>query len=139
MTHERGISMNNTAPYDVVKTMLGTEGEPYSPEAKTKIEDFSADYGVELVLEAARVAERDGVQQISCIHVEEAKKRLRSIERRNWKKKLYGQSSGVLLGVGLSTLVPIFSNISQASILTLTIGIVSSLVGIAFLMYDVLT
>ena len=131
--------MNNIAPYDVVKTMLATEGEPYSPEAKIKIEDFSADYGVELVLEAARVAERDGVQQISCIHVEEAKKRLRSIERRNLKKKLCGHLSGVLLGVGLSILFPILSNISQASILLLTIGVVSSLAGTAFLMYDALT
>ncbi|MCI5139237.1 MAG: hypothetical protein D3922_12660 [Candidatus Electrothrix sp. AR1] len=131
--------MNNMTSDDVVRTLLGTEGDPYSPEAEATIKDFFSDYSVELVLEAARLAKRDSVQQISSVHVEEAKKRLRSIERRNWKKKLYGQSSGVLLGVGLSTLVPILSNISQTSILTLTICVVSSLVGTALLMYDALT
>ena len=125
--------------YDVVKRMLHTEGEPYSPEADTKIKAFSADYREQLVLEAAQVAERDDVQQISCIHVEEAKKRLRSIERRNRTKKLCGHLSGVLLGVGLSTLVPVLSNISQASTLILTIGILSSIIGTVFLMYDTLT
>lgn len=131
--------MNNIAVYDVVKKMLGTKGEPYSPEAEVKIQDFSADYGEQLVLEAARLASREGAQQISTTCVDKAKERLRSIERRNWKKKLCGQSGGVLLGVGLSTLVPISSNISQASTLTLTICVASSLIGTALLMYDSLT
>ena len=131
--------MNNTAPYDVVKTMLATEGEPYSPEAKTKIEDFSADYGVELVLEAARVAERDGVQQISCIHVEAAKNRLRSIERRNWKKKLYGPVGGGFLGIGLPILISFFSNASQVSPTSAITCALSLLVGTALLMLDALT
>ncbi|MGR0480276.1 MAG: hypothetical protein ACTFAL_02410 [Candidatus Electronema sp. V4] len=72
--------MNSPATYDVVKEMLGTKGTPYSPEAETKIEDFSADYGEQLVLEAARLASREGLQQISTGHVDDAKRRLRSIE-----------------------------------------------------------
>jgi hypothetical protein len=131
--------MNNLADYNVVKTMLGTEGEPYSPAAKTKIEDFSADYGVQLVLEAARIAKRDSIQQISPTHVEEAKKRLRSIERRNWKKKLCGQVGGASLGLGLSTLAPFFVNSSQISISTVIICVVSFLIGTVLLMLDALT
>ena len=131
--------MNDIASDDVVRTLLRTEGDPYSPEARVTINGCFTEYAEQLVLEATHLAKRDSLQQISPVHVEEAKKRLRSIERRNWKKKLCGQSSGVLLGVGLSTLVPILSNISQASTLILTIGVVSSIIGTAFLMYDALT
>ncbi|MCW5200129.1 hypothetical protein VU05_05505 [Desulfobulbus sp. F1] len=131
--------MNNPLTCDTVKKKPVTKGKPYSPEAAAKLEYFSVVYGKKLVVEAERVAKEEYVDQISCIHVEEAERRLRSIERRNWPKKLCGHASGVLLGVGLSTLVPILSNISQASPLILTIGVVSSLVGTAFLMFDALT
>jgi hypothetical protein len=132
--------MNNLAEYyAVIQKMLRTEGHPYSPEAGTNIQDLSVDYGKQLVLEAARLASREGLQQISTGHVDDARKRLRSIERRNWKKKLCGQVGGGFLGLGLSTLAPCFVNISQISIYTLIIGVVSLFIGTMLLMFDALT
>ncbi len=131
--------MNNIASDDVVRTLLETEGDPYSPEAKARIRDFFTDYSVELLLEAARLAKRDSVQQVSSVHVEEARKRLRSVERRDWKKKLCGQVGGASLGLGLSTLAPCFVNSSQLSISTVIICVVSFLVGTVLLMLDALT
>jgi hypothetical protein len=131
--------MNNIASDDVVRALLETEGDPYSPEAKARTRDFFTDYSVELLLEAARLAKRDSVQQVSSVHVEEAKKRLRSVERRNWKKKLCGQVGGASLGLGLSTLAPCFVNSSQISISTVIICVVSFLIGTVLLMLDALT
>lgn len=131
--------MNNPATCDVVKKKPTTKGKPYSPEAEAKLEYFSVAYGKELVVEAERVARWEDVDQISCIHVEEAKRRLRSIERRNWKKKLCGQVGGVSFGFGLSTLAPLLSNGPQLSNRTLIIGIVALLAGAVLLVLDAKT
>lgn len=131
--------MNNLADYAVIQKILRTKGIPYSPEAETNIQDFSVDYGEQLVLEAARLASREGLQQISTGHVDDAKKRLRSVERRNWKKKLCGQVGGASLGLGLSTLAPCFASSSSISISTVIICVVSFFIGGVLLMLDALT
>jgi hypothetical protein len=131
--------MNDTASDDVVRTLLGTEGDPYSPEARVTINEYFTEYAEQLVYEATHLAKRDSLQQISPVHVEEAKKRLRSIERRNWKKKLCGQVGGASLGLGLSTLAPCFVNSSSISISTVLICVISFFVGAALLMMDALT
>jgi len=136
MTQAERIRMNNPATCDIVKKKTVTKGKPYSPAAEKKLEDFSVAYGKELVVEAERVARWEEVDQISRIHVEEAKRRLRSIERRNWQKKLCGQVGGASLGLGLSTLAPCFVNSSQISISTVIICVVSFFAGGVLLMLD---
>jgi hypothetical protein len=139
MIQAERIRMNNPATFDIVNKKPVTKGKPYSPAAEAKLEYFSVAYGKELVVEAERVAKWEDVDQISCIHVEEAKRRLRSIERRNWKKKLYGQVGGVSFGFGVSTLAPLLSNGPQLSNRTLIIGIVALLAGAVLLVLDALT
>lgn len=133
------IRMNNPATCDIVKKKPVTKGKPYSLEAEAKLEYFSVAYGKELVVEAERIAKWDDADQINCKHVEEAKRRLRSVERRNWKKKLCGQVGGASLGLGLSTLAPCFVSSTPISISTVIICVVSFLVGAVLLMLDALT
>ena len=131
--------MNNPATFNIVKKKHVTKGKPYSPEAEAKLEYFSVAYGKELVVEAERVAKWEDVDQISCIHVKEAKRRLRSIERRNWKKKLCGPVGGAFLGLGLTMFVQFFLDSSLISICTISICVVSCIGGAVLLMYDALT
>ena len=79
---------------DELQRMLKTNGPPISPEAQIIIEDAATGYAEDLVLEAARLARRENLQQIGTAHVKEAQKRLLSIDRRNWTKRLCGSTGG---------------------------------------------
>jgi hypothetical protein len=106
--------MKNEAGCAEIQKTLRTQGEPYSPEAKRKIEDFSEAYAAELIWEAARLASREGVQQIGTVHVEEAKRRLLSIDKRNLIKRLSGNLGGILVGIGTAPLLSLWNGSSPA-------------------------
>lgn len=106
-----------------VKRMLKTDGTPFSPEARIQIENLATDYAEGLVLEAARLARRESLQQISTAHVEEAKKRLLSIDRRNWMKRFTGSIGGALLGIGSAPFISLWTGTSTPTTLVIAGGL----------------
>ena len=96
--------------------ILKTSGSPYSPEAKSQIESLALDYAYDLASEGTRLAKREGLQQIGTAHVYEAKKRLFSIDRRNWIKRLSNSIGGILIGSGFSVFLYLGAGYSITSI-----------------------
>ena len=108
---------------DELQRMLKTNGPPISPEAQIIIEDAATGYAEDLVLEAARLARRENLQQIGTAHVKEAQKRLLSIDRRNWTKRLCGSTGGVLLGIGAAPFISLWAGTATPVSLVVAGGI----------------
>jgi hypothetical protein len=128
--------MKNEAGCVEIQKTLRTEGEPYSPEAKRKIEDFSEAYAAELVWEAARLASREGVQQIGTVHVEEAKRRLLSIDKRNLIKRFSGNAGGVFVGIGASPFISLLSGTPSPAPLIIVGGGILLVIGAGLLVFS---
>ena len=111
-TEDFSNSLSDSELIDRIKKTLKTRGNPFSPEAETMIEKVSGDYAKSLIFEALTLASRVDSQQIGTTHVEEAKKRLLSIDKRGLKERFSGSFGGVFLGIGSSPFLNMWSGIT---------------------------
>ncbi len=120
--------------YISVQEMLKTKGWPYSPEAQKAIEEAGSTYAEDLILEAAKLARREQAQQISTGHIDEAKQRILSIDRRNHLKRFSIGVGGAIFGVSSSPFLALLGS-SPPSTKIIIAGAVGLVIGIALLMF----
>jgi len=98
VTSRRSTLPSQTVLKEKGKSALRTKGDAWAPEALELLRNVAADLAKEIYEEAIKAAKREGLQQVSMVHVQEARRKLLARRNTRWFRKFAGTIGGVLLG-----------------------------------------